>query len=120
MKIAFTIERDEKLQSKIYDHFGSCPNYLIVELEGNEVKSCEAVENTVMHGGGGCRAVDLLLPLKIDAIVTGGMGQNAQMKFQNNNVKVYSFSGTVEQALEALSKEKLQAPESCQRHQGHH
>jgi predicted Fe-Mo cluster-binding NifX family protein len=37
MKVGFAVQSHEGIESKVYDHFGSAPAFIIVDTEGKEV-----------------------------------------------------------------------------------
>jgi hypothetical protein len=37
IKVGFAVQADEGIQSRVYDHFGSAPVFIIVDIEGKEV-----------------------------------------------------------------------------------
>ena len=37
MKVGFAVQGNEGVESKVYDHFGSAPAFIIVDTEGKEV-----------------------------------------------------------------------------------
>jgi predicted Fe-Mo cluster-binding NifX family protein len=54
----------------------------------------------------------------INAIISGGMGMGAQMKFNQFGINVFSFNGSVQDAITSLLKEELGSIEACKSH-GH-
>jgi len=36
MKVGFAVQGNEGVESKVYDHFGSAPAFIIVDTEGKE------------------------------------------------------------------------------------
>lgn len=90
MKLAIPSETDAKLESVRSGHFGHTPYFTIVEIDGNDVKSVEAVKN-VDHDTQGCGGViDYAISLGIDAIMTVGMGRPPLTRFTDAGIKVYS------------------------------
>ena len=37
MKVGFAVQGNEGVESKVYDHFGSAPAFIIVDTEGKDV-----------------------------------------------------------------------------------
>ena len=53
MKVGFAVQRDEGLESQVYNHFGSAPMFLVVETGAAEVQT---IHNQDMnHSHGACR-----------------------------------------------------------------
>ena len=45
MRIAVSVETKNELDSAIAQHFGRCPFFALVDMEGKEVKAVEVIEN---------------------------------------------------------------------------
>lgn len=118
MKIGITLKEGNGIESEVSSHFGQCPYFLIVDVEDNKIIKTETVKNSVVHGGGGCRAVDELLKYNINVIISGGMGNNAKNRFLTNGIQVFSFNGKAKDAVNLFLQNKLTEIESCK--EGHH
>jgi predicted Fe-Mo cluster-binding NifX family protein len=46
MKVGFAVQANEGVESRVYDHFGSAPAFIIVDTEGKEVLT---VSNKDLH-----------------------------------------------------------------------
>ena len=120
MKVGFAVQTNEGIESKVYDHFGSSPVFIIFDLQGKEVL---AVDNRDLHHvHGACNPIMALDGQKIDALVVGGIGGGALMKLNAMGVKVFGAeAGTVKENLQLLRENKLQElsmDHSCRAHQG--
>jgi predicted Fe-Mo cluster-binding NifX family protein len=120
MKVCFPTEKLNAMDSKVYEHFGSAPGFVIVDTES---KSVEEINNSDLHHEHGmCQPLKALGGRAVDAIVVGGIGMGALMKLRAQGVKVYRAAmGTVEQNVALILNEKL--PEfdpgfTCQGHAG--
>ena len=120
MKVCFPVHKDEGVNSKVYDHFGSAPEFIVVNTE---LQSTITVGNKDMdHVHGACNPVMAVGGHKIDAVVVGGIGAGALRKLNVDGIKVYkSASETVKENLELLKDDRL--PEltlhhTCSGHQG--
>ena len=120
MKVCFPVHKDEGVNSKVYDHFGSAPEFIVVNTE---LQSTITVGNKDLdHVHGACNPVMAVGGHKIDAVVVGGIGAGALRKLNVDGIKVYkSASETVKENLELLKDDKL--PEltlhhTCSGHQG--
>ena len=91
-------------------HFGRCPEFTVVDIEGGEVVKKEVIENPGHNPGA--------LPehfgnMKADCIIAGGMGQMALGLFDAKKIKpIVGISGTVEEVIEKLKKGTLEGAES--------
>ena len=61
MRIGITTNDDRGLDSEVSAHFGQCKYFCVVELNGNKIKEAKVAQNTAVHGGGGCQAVDEMM-----------------------------------------------------------
>ncbi len=120
MKVGFAVQRDEGLESKVYNHFGSAPMFVVVETGAAEAK---AIHNQDLnHTHGACSPMKALGGQQIDALVVGGIGGGALMRLNAMGVKVYAAEAqTIRENLQLLSRNRL--PElsmnnACQSHEG--
>lgn len=116
MRVGITLEDRGGLQSNVAQHFGQCKYFFLVDIEDDRVKNSRIVENTAVHGGGGCVAVDELLKYKITHVIAGGMGGGAQTKFANAGVQVFGYDGKVKDAIDDLLARKIAGLGSCKEH----
>jgi predicted Fe-Mo cluster-binding NifX family protein len=120
MKVCFPVHKDEGVNSMVYDHFGSAPEFIVVNTE---LQSTITVGNKDLdHVHGACNPVMAVGGHKIDAVVVGGIGAGALMKLNADGIKVYkSVKETVKDNLDLLKDDRL--PEltihyTCSGHQG--
>ena len=120
MKVCFPVHKDEGVNSTVYDHFGSAPEFIVVNTE---LHSTITVDNKDLdHVHGACNPVMAVGGHSIDAVVVGGIGAGALSRLNADGIKVYkSISETVKENLELLKDDRL--PEltlkhTCGGHQG--
>jgi predicted Fe-Mo cluster-binding NifX family protein len=120
MKVGFAVHEVEGVESKVYDHFGSAPAFLIVDTDGKEVVTVNNQDLHHVHGA--CNPIMALDGKSVDAMVVGGIGSGAITKLNAMGVKVYAAGApTVKENLELLSQNKLQelsVYDACRAHQG--
>ena len=120
MKVCFPVQKDEGVESQVYNHFGSAPVFIVVETEEKDVQRVDNRDLHHLHGA--CNPVMALGGQKVDALVVGGIGGGALMKLNAMGVKVYGAgSWTVKENLELLRGNKLQEltmDHSCRAHEG--
>jgi predicted Fe-Mo cluster-binding NifX family protein len=120
MKIGFAVQTNEGMESKVYDHFGSAPAFIIVDTEGKNVLSVDNKDLHHVHGA--CNPVMALDGKSVDAMVVGGIGAGALMKLNASGIKVYGAGAlTVKENLSLLVDNKLQelsVYNACRAHQG--
>jgi len=120
MKVGFPVQRDEGINSQVYNHFGSAPVFIVVDTEGNGVQRIN--NRDLHHVHGACNPIMALNGQKLDALIVGGIGGGALVKLNAMGVKVYEAgSPTVQENLSLLKENKL--PElsrdrSCRAHEG--
>lgn len=113
MKVAIATQNGE-----IFQHFGATPEFTVYEIEGGNVLSskCESTNGTG-HGA----LIDVLLHLKADAVICGGIGGGARNALAKAGIQVFpGVTGNADAAAKNFAEEKLLFnPEtSCHEH-GH-
>ncbi len=120
MKVGFAVQMNEGMESRVYDHFGSAPAFIIVDTEGKEVSTVNNKDLHHVHGA--CNPVMALDGKSVDAMVVGGIGAGALVKLNASGIKVYGAGAlTVKENLALLREDKLQelsAYNACRAHQG--
>lgn len=106
MKVCFPVAVNSGLDSKVYNHFGSAPMFLIVNVID---KTVEVFDNTnAHHEHGTCNPVVALGNQKVDAIVVGGIGAGALTKLNSMGIMVFQAeTGTVKANLDQFIQGKL-------------
>jgi predicted Fe-Mo cluster-binding NifX family protein len=87
MKICFPVQNDQGLDSKVFGHFGSAPQFVVVDSETREVG--QVVNRDLNHQHGSCSPLKALGGQQVDAIVVGGIGGGALMGLRRAGMKVY-------------------------------
>src|SRR6056297_3269294 len=87
MKICFPVENNEGLGSKVFGHFGSAPQFVVVDSETREVG--EVINRDLNHQHGSCSPLKALGSQVVDAIVVGGIGGGALMGLRRAGMAVY-------------------------------
>jgi predicted Fe-Mo cluster-binding NifX family protein len=126
MKVGFAVQGNEGVESKVYDHFGSAPAFIIVDTEDKEVVTVNNKDLHHVHGA--CNPIMALDGKSVDAMVVGGIGAGAISGLNAQGIKVYqSIAETIRQNLDLLKDGKLpllSLQTACKGHQsaecGHH
>jgi predicted Fe-Mo cluster-binding NifX family protein len=120
MKVGFAVQTNQGIESKVYDHFGSAPAFIIVDTEGKEVLTVNNKDLHHVHGA--CNPIMALDGRSVEAMVVGGIGAGAINKLNAMGVKVYAAAApTVKENLDLLIGNRLQelsVSNACQAHQG--
>jgi predicted Fe-Mo cluster-binding NifX family protein len=120
MKVGFAVQADEGMKSKVYDHFGSAPLFVIVDSVTHELSIVNNKDLNHVHGA--CNPIKALDGRSVDAMVVGGIGAGALSKLNAMGIKVFRAAApSVEENLELISQNKLQALlmiGACRGHEG--
>jgi methionine-gamma-lyase len=120
MVVCIPVNEDKGLESEVCAHFGSTPEFLIVETESS---SCRAIPNRNQHHGHGmCAPIASLDGERIDAIVVGGIGMGALNKLLAAGIEVFMAEhATVRETLAAFTAGALKPvqPGMACAHHGH-
>ncbi len=120
MKVGFAVQKDEGIESQVYNHFGSAPAFILVDAETRETVTVQ--NSDLQHVHGMCNPVSTLGGKEVSAVVVGGIGPGALMKLNTMGVRVYEAGArTVKENLQLLSENRLQELSMsgcCKGHQG--
>ena len=105
MRIAISTDGDFVSQ-----HFGRCPEFTIVDIDGNELKSKQLVPNPGHQPG----AIPQFLHSKgVQCIIAGGMGMRATGFFQELGIQaIVGIEGKIDDVVEQIKKGTLKGGES--------
>ncbi|CDF57870.1 NifB/NifX family molybdenum-iron cluster-binding protein [Thermobrachium celere] len=111
MKIAVACEG-----KNVSAHFGHCEGFMIYNVEDNNIVNAEFRENPGHRPG---FLPVYLKDLGVDVIIAGGMGETAQMLFNENGIEVIvGVSGLCDDAVSKYIKGELKSTGSiCREHQ---
>jgi predicted Fe-Mo cluster-binding NifX family protein len=106
MKICFPTETLCGLESRVYEHFGSAPGFVIIDTE---TKTVEEINNSdLQHAHGMCQPLKALGGRQVDAVAVGGIGMGALMKLQAQGIRVFRVTqGTVGENIQFIVKKNL-------------
>lgn len=107
MKICIPIDKDNGKKSKVYNHFGSAPHFIIYDTEKDEF---EVINNSYQrHAHGRCHPLVVLKDKNIDAVICGGMGARAVQLLLEAGIKAYRTDAlTFEEVIEKLKDREFQ------------
>lgn len=114
MRVAISIDTNDGLDSIVAHHFGRCPFFAFVDVEGNEVKAVEVVENPhyAHHQPG--MVPGFIHEHNADVMLSGGMGRKAIDFFQQYGIETATgATGTVRNALEKYMDGELSGAAPC-------
>lgn len=114
MRIAISIEENNDLESKVAHHFGRCPFFALVDLDGNEVKTIQVIENPYYGAHQPGQVPGFINNQNVDVMLSGGMGGRAIQFFDQYGIKAATgATGTVRSALESYLGGELSGAAPC-------
>lgn len=91
-------------------HFGRCPSFTIIDLEGNKVVKKESLDNPGHEPG---RIPQFLHSRGVVCIIAGGMGRRAEALFYEMDIQtIVGISGSIDETIEELKKGELKGGQS--------
>jgi len=115
MRIAFSTETNEGLDAPISQHFGRCPYYVIVEMEGDTIKGVNTIDNPFYNSHGAPGQVPSFIKQQgVDIMISGGMGGRAAEFFEQFGIKpITGASNIVKDALNEYMAGELRDFQTC-------
>lgn len=118
MRVCVPAETDEGLQSKLYDHFGSAPYFIIYDTERDAIDVINNTNKSHIHGR--CHPLGVINDHKIDAVLCRGIGLRALSKLRETGIKVYKAESTtfkdVLDEYNSNKSEEITIDETCINH----
>jgi predicted Fe-Mo cluster-binding NifX family protein len=122
-RIAFASEDNSGLKAEISMHFGGCPFFTLVDVDGNAILSAEVVENPYFNNHTPGAVPQFINSQEANVVIAGGMGARAIDLFQGFGIEVATgVGGQVEQVLKAYLEGKVGGIAPCSHeheHEGH-
>jgi predicted Fe-Mo cluster-binding NifX family protein len=114
MRIAVSADNRNGLDSVVSPHFGRCPYYILVDVDGQEVQAVNAIDNPY-HGQHSPGVVPGFIHSQgVNVMLTGGMGGRAIAFFEQLGIEaVTGASGTVRRSLELYLGGQLRGVQPC-------
>jgi len=114
MRVAISADNRNGLDSVVSPHFGRCPYYVLIDLNGREVRQVDAVENPYYGQHVPGAVPGFIRSQGVDVMLTGGMGRRAIGFFQQYGIEaVTGAAGTVRHALEQYLDGGLRGAAPC-------
>jgi len=121
MRIAISAENQNGMDSIVSHHFGRCPAYILLDVEGDQVKSIHGVDNPYFEHHTPGMVPDFINSQGANVMISGGMGWKAIEFFQQYGIQVATgASGTVGETLQRYLSGELNGAEPCNDHEGGH
>ncbi len=119
-KIAFSCEDDKGLQAEMSMHFGRCPHFTMVDVDGSEIKKVTVVANPSFENHVPGVVPSFISEQKADVMIAGGMGPKAVNMFNDFGIEVATgVGGKVENVLKAYLDGKVTGTVPCNHDHDH-
>jgi predicted Fe-Mo cluster-binding NifX family protein len=106
MKICFPVQKDEGIDSTVYNHFGSAPMFMVHDTDTNTLAIINNRDQHHTHGA--CNPMKALDNQKVDAIVVGGIGAGALTRLNQMGIIVHrSLAATVRENMAMFTSKSL-------------
>jgi len=120
MRIAISAENNQDFDSVVAHHFGRCPFFALVEVDGKEIQSVSMIENPFYAGHQPGQVPGFIKEQNADVMLSGGMGGRAIQFFNQFGIETATgASGSVKEAAEAFLAGNLQGASSCAESEAH-
>ncbi len=120
MRIAISADSKNGLESVVSPHFGRCPHYVLVDVEGQEIKAVKAIDNPYYGHHAPGQVPAFINEQGVNVMLTGGMGGRAIAFFQQFGIEaVTGAMGTVRYTLECYLGGELRGYEPCHESREH-
>ncbi len=114
MRIAISADNSDGLESVVSPHFGRCPYFVLVDMDGQDVTAISAVDNPYYGNHRPGQVPGFIDSYGVNVMLTGGMGHRAIMFFEQFGIQpVTGAAGTVRQSLERYLGGALQGAAPC-------
>jgi len=114
IRVAVSVDDGNGLDSVVSPHFGRCPYFVMVDLEGQEVHAVQVISNPYYGHHQPGQVPGFIHSQEANVMLTGGMGQRAIAFFEQYGIQAATgASGTVRYALEQYLGGELTGAEPC-------
>ena len=116
-RIALSSEDGSGLEGSVSAHFGRCPFYTFVNVEGQRIVGSEVVRNPYFPSHQPGVIPQFIHSQKADVMIAGGMGPRAIDFFNQFGIDVATgVQGKVRDAVEAYLRGEIQGVVACDHH----
>ncbi|UCH07323.1 MAG: NifB/NifX family molybdenum-iron cluster-binding protein [Deltaproteobacteria bacterium] len=121
-RIAMACEDSHGLSGQLSQHFGRCPYYLIVDVEGENVIGTDSISNPYYHNHVPGMVPKFINEQGVNVMIAGGIGPRAIDLFASMGIEVVSgATGNAGEVLHAYLRGEISGVEACQHdHPGGH
>jgi predicted Fe-Mo cluster-binding NifX family protein len=120
MRVAISADNSDGLDSVVSPHFGRCPYFVLVDLEGREVNAVQSIANPFYGNHQPGQVPGFIHSQGANVMLTGGMGRRAIAFFQQYGIEAATgASGTVRHTLEQYLGGMLRGAAPCRESVAH-
>ncbi|MBC8253832.1 MAG: NifB/NifX family molybdenum-iron cluster-binding protein [Ardenticatenia bacterium] len=114
MRIAVSAGERTGLESPVSPHFGRCPFFALVDVEGREVGAVRTIPNPYYDEHQPGQVPGFIHSQGADVMLSGGMGGRALSFFEQHGIQaVTGASGTVRDAVKQFLDGSLEGAGPC-------
>jgi len=118
MRIAVSADNKQGLDSIVSSHFGRCPYYILVDVEGRDVTGIREVDSPFYGQHQPGQVPGFIHSLGANVMLAGGMGDRAIQFFQEYGIEgVTGAYGTVRRSIERYLGGQLKGAAPCKESQ---
>ncbi len=118
MKVCFPAQNDQGIESKVFNHFGTAPVFIVFDTDTKNVSAI--TNNDQHHAHGACNPIKALGDHMVDAIVVGGIGGGALSRLNQLGIRVYrSEAASIKDNIAMFQSQQLSEytlQQSCSGH----
>ena len=112
--IAIAAEDDRGFDGQVSHHFGRCPFYFLVEVEGDQIMESKVAQNPFYGNHQPGQMPAFIKDLGANVILAGGMGPRAIDLFMNYEIEVATGAiGNVKNVLDAYLRGDIKGIVPC-------
>ena len=95
-------------------HFGRCPHYTLVDVDGSEIRDVQVIENPYYNNHVPGVVPGFINEQNVNVMIAGGMGPRAVQLFEGFGIEVATgVGGRVENVLKAYLEGKVKGTVPC-------
>jgi len=114
-RIALACEDNQGVSGQISQHFGRCPYYLIVDVDGHEIRKTDSVNNPYYNSHVPGMVPQFISEQGANVMIAGGMGPRAIDMFTSLGIEAVSgATGNVGNVLQAYLRGEISGVEPCE------
>jgi len=106
MKVCFPVSKADGIESEVHGHFGSAPQFVLVDSDTNNITTIINKDKHHVHGT--CNPLKALNNHKVDALVVSGIGVGALSRLSHLGIKVFKAKAlTIKENIALLKAHTL-------------